>query len=789
MKLERLVPQFAASPWPETDSEILFLLDAANNVEREILLNWIQQHRGDRPEPATVTLFLSNDHGLPPTHHLAKALKEHPSALVVPLRVSWLQSKKAFESGPRFRDWLSGNAQKPNQWRARRIVRAHPKRVALLTGAPATTIEMNERFEAKYHKNGFDSLDDLAVFVARQAAVVLDMSERQLTGGRYKVPRYVAESLRRNRDFKQKLREIGEERGVSQSQIHDEVNEYFKEMVSVPTPFWLDVFAKFASFCLSLGYDNKLNYREEDLERIRELVRKYPSALLWTHKTYLDGFVVPKIMFENDFPMPHMFGGANLNFPGLGFLMRHSGGIFIKRSFQDNEVYKATLRQYIGYLMEKRFPLTWSFEGTRQRIGKLMPPKYGLLKYVLEGCYNSGAHNIHIIPVAVTYDLIRDAEEYAREQSGVPKAPESLSWLIGYIRSLARPMGKIYVDFGEPVVLHEAPDPNDSLALSKIAFQVAVETNRVTPITLPAVASMALLGVYPRALTQKEIIQRIESILSIAHERNLRLSQDFDHDYAENIDNLLKLMIDEGIVTRFDGGPETVYGIIEGQAQVASYYRNSIVHYFVNRAIVELALVRVIEDTSAATVLMELFWQEVDELRDLFKFEFFYPTTAEFHEEIKAELGRISPYWEETLNTSRHEVRAMLLRIKPFVAHMTLTMFAESYAVSAEILAKHHGDNLSQEDCIDASMRYGKQAYLQRRITSEASIGKLLYSNAYKMLSARKLVDASLPEYRSARRAQSDQLNDLVRRIEVIRATDIATRGTSTTRDVVRGSI
>ena len=151
--------------------------------------------------------------------------------------------------------------------------------------------------------------------------------------------------------------------------------------------------------------------------------------------------------------MPHFFGGANLNVPILGFLLRRAGGIFIRRSFQDNDIYKLSLKQYIGYLMEKRFPMTWSFEGTRSRLGKLMPPKYGLLKYVLEGAHHAGSQDIHIIPVSVSYDLIRDAEEYAREQSGTPKAPESIGWLIRYLRSLARPMGRIHVDFGQPVRL------------------------------------------------------------------------------------------------------------------------------------------------------------------------------------------------------------------------------------------------------------------------------------------------------------------------------------------------
>ena len=38
-------------------------------------------------------------------------------------------------------------------------------------------------------------------------------------------------------------------------------------------------------------------------------------------------------------------------------------------------------------------------------------------------------------------------------------------------------------------------------------------------------------------------------------------------------------------------------------------------------------------------------------------------------------------------------------------------------------------------------MSYGKQAYLQRRISSEASIEKLLFANTWKMLMSRGLID------------------------------------------------
>ena len=137
--------------------------------------------------------------------------------------------------------------------------------------------------------------------------------------------------------------------------------------------------------------------RDDDLQRVRDIVQTHPSMLLFTHKTYIDSIALTATLFENDFRMLHIFAGINMSFAGLGLLMRRSGGIFIRRKFQDKPLYKVVLRHYIGYLMEKRFPMTWAFEGTRSRTGKLMPPRYGLLKYVLEAAHATDARDIHVI--------------------------------------------------------------------------------------------------------------------------------------------------------------------------------------------------------------------------------------------------------------------------------------------------------------------------------------------------------------------------------------------------------
>ena len=648
----------------------------------------------------------------------------------------------------------------------------------LIAGAPDSLANLRQRFELHHNIEEHNAQRDFAEFVGRQAALVLDIAERRLQGGRYKVPRHVAASLKSSPAFNEAVAALARESGTPKATLMAEAAGYMTEMVSRPNTFWLDVYAKFNSFCLGLGYEEKIVYDQAAVAKMRQVVRDNPAMLLWTHKTYLDGMVVPKVLYDNDFPMPHMFGGANMNFPGLGFLLHRAGAIFIKRSFQDNELYKVTLRHYIGYLMEKRFPMNWAFEGTRSRLGKLMPPRYGLLKYVLEACHATDARNIHIIPISISYDLIRDVEEYATEQTGRGKGAESLRWFIGYIRSLARPMGKVYMDIGEPVVLARAPHPDDKLALSKIAFEVAVEANHVTPITVPSLVTMSLLGAAPRALTEAEVVHDMDVLLAWASARKLRISADFDPAYASQMESLLAIMIDEGMVTRYDEGPDVVYAIEQEQHAVASYYRNTIIHFFVNKAIIELALLKTSETEGAGA--LEIFWAEVDRLRDLFKFEFFYAPTEEFHQQIRDELARYAQNWEQLLQQGAPGFLQLQNNMLLLVSHVTLLTYAEAYSVVADLLARMDAsESLTEDQCVAQALILGRQAYLQRRISSPASIGKLLFKNGFRMAEHRKLTAGGDERVASGRRALAQELRDVLHRLELIRALGVATRGTA----------
>ncbi|QIB65369.1 glycerol-3-phosphate 1-O-acyltransferase [Kineobactrum salinum] len=775
-----LEQKLAVNPWPAGTAPVVFILDARNRFEKQLLERWIEHHSGAAAaaalrESQQLVLDLGDDRKGIDSTNIRNQLALAEATLVAPLRVAWTPPAAAIKTGPRLRDLVLGDARRPGPGRARRIAAREPQRLHLIIGKPDSLGNLRRRYQCKYGQDSTREDSSFAVFVARQAAIVLEIAERRLQGGRYKVPRYVAESLCSNRSYRQALDALAAEQGTTRAALLEEAAGYMKEMISVPSTFWLDVWARFNSFCLGLGYEKDIVYDRGAIEQMRQLVRDNPAMLLWTHKTYLDGMVVPKVLYDNDFPMPHMFGGANINFAGIGFLVHRAGGIFIKRSFSDNALYKLTLRHYIGYLMEKRFPMNWSFEGTRSRLGKLMPPRYGLLKYVLEACHTTDARDIHIIPISISYDLIRDVEEYATEQTGRGKGAESLRWFIGYVRSLARPMGKIYMEIGKPVVLPQAPEPDDTLALSKIAFEVAVEANRVTPITFPSLVTMSLLGAAPKALTEEEVIEELGALLRWAEQRQLRISRDFDRSYADNLQGLLGIMINEGIVTRYDEGPEVVYGIALEQHPVASYYRNTVIHFFVNKAIIELALVKSTETDDA--VALDVFWAEVDELRDLFKFEFFYAPRAQFHREIRAELARYQPDWETLPAQGSGGFTQLLLGMTPLVAHVTLLTYAEAYSVVSDLVARLPAEaSMDEQGCVAQALKLGRQLYLQRRISSESSIGKLLFRNGYQLLQHRQLVTGGDADVGQRRQALARQLRDLKRRLEVIRAIGLTGR-------------
>ena len=756
----------------------LYILDASNAVEVRLLNDWLRSStqisavHGDTDRVAIPISSVKTTLGL---ESLSEKLTRSPDTLVTPVRVVWFPSSGGETRTPKLRDLFFGDARRPGAVRARHIANRHPDRYTCIAGEPATIRQLQARFSKRRGEEAHIAPGQFAAFVARQAGLTLDIAERRLHGRRYKVPKFVADSLANTAKFNKAIAELSTEQGKSEAELHKKAREYMEEMIAISHPFHIDTMGRFGKYISSLGYRDGIVYDPEAIERVQRITSERPSALLWTHKSHVDGFAMYTACYENDFPAPHILGGVNMAFAGLGYMARRAGAIFIRRSFQDNPLYKIVLRHYLSYLLEKRFPLSWSFEGTRSRVGKLMPPRYGLLKYVVDAARATGLEDIHFIPVSISYDLITDVSDYAAEQAGRTKQPESLKWFLAYMSSMRKPMGRIYMDFGEPVILHEAPSEEDDLALQKVAFEVGYQVNKITPLTLPSVFCMSLLGAAPQALTRQEILREMQLIVEWASERGIRMTSNLNIDHIGGIDAICDIMIEQGILARYDEGPETVYGIAHEQHLAASYYRNTIIHHFVNKAIIELALQK--SSDSREGEGLHVFWAEAEHLRNLFKFEFFYSPTERFREEIRDELTRYSEDWETLVEGGRHVVHAFLDSMQPLVAHATLLNYVEAYTVVADVLCHvEAGEAIDEKSCMAKALTYGRQAYLQRRISSEASIAKLLFQNGYKLVEHLELTNRGGISLTERRKTFAQDLRKLSRRIDGIRTLVSANR-------------
>ncbi|NNM10493.1 MAG: glycerol-3-phosphate acyltransferase, partial [Pseudomonadales bacterium] len=552
-----------------------------------------------------------------------------------------------------------------------------------LVGDSATLATLADEFERQ--SSAGSGADTLNSYIAAKARLALDIAERKLRGRRYKVPRQVAQKLKLRPALRDAIDAMASKTGTSAEKLWQRANKIMDELVAEPNPAWLDLLAAFTKKMLSMGYEQELATRPEDIDLISRTVDKHPTAFLWTHKSYLDGMVVPHVLYQHDLPPAHTFGGLNMAFTGMGSSGRRGGIIFIRRTFNDDELYKLILRHYIAYLLENRFPFSWAFEGTRSRTGKLVPPKYGLLKYLLDACAASNTKDLHILPIAINYDLLGEVADHAREQAGMKKTAESLGWFVKYYRKLRTPMGRIFMDVGQPIVLREPIESDDFDAVAKVAFQVGVEANRVSPVTVPSLVALVLLGAAPRALSGENLSRSILPLLDWLSARKTPMSSDFDISAPEHGNAILKIMLNTGLVSLYEEEPVRLYSIKPEQQHAAAYYRNTIAHHFLHKAFTELAL---ISAENAQDQPLDAFWQEIDLLRDLFKFEFFYTPKDTFAEHIRQELELSVSDWETSLSNGSSNARELFKASAPFVAQGTLRQFVEAYWVGASVLCK-----------------------------------------------------------------------------------------------------
>ena len=740
------------------EASVLYLLDASTDYEAALLTKWIRSETSSSLPAIRITSSRRGKGG--DDEALTERMHGADDPYLIPLRVLWMPLEKGGRRAVSWRDlFIAGDPRDPKGLRARWIRFSSPRRVRLIAAQGAYSSEMIANYA------GSGQIDPLASYATRRAWRVLDQAERRLRGNRYKIPRFVPEAIVSRREFVESISAVAAEIGMEEGTALQKAEQYLREIAATHSPYVIDIIASGIHMLYKQGY-GEIHYSEDQVKKVAELGQEFPLVFLPSHRSNLDRLSLQFMLWENDLPPNHTAGGNNIDFFPVGPLLRRTGVFFIRRGFRDNLLYKKVLRSYLDYLVEKRFPLEWYMEGGRSRSGKLLPPRLGLLNYVVDSYRRGKAEDIQLVPISIAYDQIQDVPDYAREAQGKTKEKESITWLVRAVRSLRRRYGDIYIRIGEPVSVSsvvdtiEAGDP-DSLGLQKAGFEVMYRIGNVTPVTPTAVVSIALLGERGVARTAGELADRCNRLAEFIKARGIPTTEEIDLSDPEKVTAVLSWLADHGNVSSHEALGRTVYWPDEEQMIRISYYRNMIVHFFVPRALSEMALTSLIdaEDQSYEAVASALLG-----FRDLLKFEFFFQEKELFLDDAATDVAIDAPNWEDHL-AANGPIELLANMGRP-VAHWAVLPILDGYQIvgdELEALTTPFDEKAFLKACLGRARMYR----IEEKLISGESASQVLFKSALDLAANRELLTEG-PDVAQRRRLFAE---------EVRRARDLAAAG------------
>ena len=737
-----------------TTDDALVLASVSSAAEFGLLNDWLQAQR--RAHPDTKVEVLRLPHGDAPPELVSKLVEQLDAGedrTVVPVRVFWVPG--GLPTRVKLAGLISGReTYRPPEFLQRAILKKDPSRARIIAGEPATVSELREQWR---ENTVAETPADFAKFVLRRAELAIERIELRLLGPAYKSPRLITDELMSSSRFMKGMEGIP---GATEEKAEVMLNE----LATGWSRFSVDLIPNLGRAIFSRGFDPRIDYDFAQIEAMRRGLEDHPAVFLWSHRSYLDGVIVPVALQENKLPPAHTFAGINLSFGFMGPLMRRSGVIFLRRKL-DDPLYKYVLRQFVGYIVQKRFNLSWSIEGTRSRTGKMLPPKLGLLSYVADAYLDGRSEDILLQPTSISFDQLHETAEYAAYARGGEKIPEGAEWLFNFIKAQGeRNYGKIYVRFPEAVSMRQylgepgGPIAEDEaakrLAMQRMAIEVSWRIQRATPINASSLVSAVLLATRGRALTLRQLHHTLQDSLDYLERKKTPMTNSALRLHSsDGVRAALDAMSAGHPVTRVDGGHEPVWRIAPEQELEAAFYRNSLIHAFLETSIVELALVHAARAPKGERV--DAFWAQAMRLRSLLKFDFYFADSATFRQNISEEL-EWNHDWQSQLDAGPDAVDGLLRAKRPLMADAMLRPFFEAYEIVADVLCDAPTD-ISDKDLTKQALGVGAQYAAQGRVRNAESVSALLFATARQVAADQKLLEPST-DLRDRRR---DFLNEL----------------------------
>lgn len=408
-----------------------------------------------------------------------------------------------------------------------------------------------------------------------------------------------------------------------------DVESLLAEMRSEINPGLAKFAVSFMGRILNRIYEN-FEVKVPDGLNLKELAEKHNVVLVPNHQSHADYVIFNYLLHQKFNVAPYTAGGINLNIFLIGSLFRKLGCIFIRRTFQNNKLYKATLKAYISEIMKTGgHPIEFYFEGGRSRNGMLMTPKFGLFSMIIDGYRNSQGNDksLLFVPASIIHDHLPEQGALAKEVGGGKKTPESFLQFLKITKLLKEDLGSIYLNLGKPIAYQES-DRDLRSTTQEMGFSVYREVAAGIPVSPMALISIALLDAPMGKTTWEMVVLRAEEIINYCKFIGIPLvdalaASSWKVTLKEYVDRL----VEDGSIRaeKMENLREVHYSILDTKRVELVYFKNTILHHFLVPYLLHVGLVKI--RNKSITSVDEL-TNLIQEKRKELKYEFYLPATV-----------------------------------------------------------------------------------------------------------------------------------------------------------------
>ncbi len=359
--------------------------------------------------------------------------------------------------------------------------------------------------------------------------------------------------------------------GVPENVAFQQASRYAREIVPSFSAFAYFSFGiRLARFLANALYEVRTG--KENAALIKSIPSDATVIFVMNHRSNMDYMLVTYLAGEAS-ALSYAVGEWARVWP-LSRLIKSMGAYFIRRKSR-GALYRRVLARYVQLATEGGVTQAIFPEGGLSLDGKLMPPKMGLLGYVLDA--KLADRDVVFVPVAINYDrVLEDRVLIEAGRTGTRRFRARISVILIFIlrktwlriRGKFLRFGEAAVVFGEPVRLRDygvSPDVN-GLA-QDLMHRIAQE---MPLLFVPLMARIVLEAKAPLTADALEtemarMLERASTSVSVPHD-----------DFAGAVSKAREHLLQRGMIETVQGG----FVSASDEEPALTFYANSIAHFF-----------------------------------------------------------------------------------------------------------------------------------------------------------------------------------------------------------------